>query len=384
MHALLLVMLLLQTPTPTARGVVSRRILGLDGLPAVGIRVTATVAAPPRAADAAVITNIAQTNDQGRYRLENIPPGKYFITAGLLDLPTYYPGVLDAAKATVLTIATGDSTADIDFAMQRGTGARITGRLAVLPTLKRSTPHVLELTSLENFTFLSAQLREDGTFEFPKVRPGTYNLRMLLGLTGGMTVDVGDTDVTLVLGAGPGVRVIGKLTMTGATPGAPLATTPVFLNLGSGSPAYVTESDTDGAFEFPRVPPGTYFVYSRANPNDRMSIVVADKDVTGVALTLPFTMQIPGRLVVENGVAPREWRLEARLPSGSFLWPQIAADGSFMLRTTGGTYEVVIANPQTDYAIRSMRYGTLDLTKAPLTVKVGDTIEEIRIVVGTK
>lgn len=297
MHALLLAVLLVQAPVPPTadRGVVAGKVLGMDGRPAEGIRVTAMVSAEGASTNVAH-ASITQTDRDGQYRLENIPPGRYYITAGLVDLPTYYPGTLTTQTASAVSVAAGSTTIGIDFTMLRGTGGKITGRLAVLPTLKRSAPGVLAISSpavnLTSFprVYLQTTLREDGTFEFPKVPPGTYNLRMSIGTITGMDIVVGDTDVRVVLAGEPaGVRILGKIVMPGAAPGAPLPSTPVFLASGtSGPPSFSNETNDDGTFEFLRVPPGTYSLYTRANPGERRSLTVTDKDITGIELGVPI------------------------------------------------------------------------------------------------
>ena len=86
----------LRTETATVSGVLRTS----SGSPAAGIRVAAT--ALPDPADptpASALVSITETDAEGRYRLENIPAGRYYITAGRVDLPTYYPGTVDVAPA---------------------------------------------------------------------------------------------------------------------------------------------------------------------------------------------------------------------------------------------------------------------------------------------
>ena len=78
------------------------------------------MARPVNAADAAVevsSASLAQTDETGRYRLENIPPGTYFIVAGRVNLPTYYPGTLDMLKGTVVSVAAAAVVSNIDIVM---------------------------------------------------------------------------------------------------------------------------------------------------------------------------------------------------------------------------------------------------------------------------
>src|SRR5262245_27971251 len=81
--------------------------LRVHGLPATGVRV-AVMAPPgpgrgdPRGAGTLVVQG--QSDDSGKYRLDGVPPGRYYVVAGGLDAPTYYPGVLQFAAAKVIDV----------------------------------------------------------------------------------------------------------------------------------------------------------------------------------------------------------------------------------------------------------------------------------------
>src|SRR6185295_3025554 len=104
-------------------GVVSGRIRSSNGLPAVGVRVSAMLAPEAGrpggadAADAGALFSQTQTDDSGRYRLEGIPPGRYYIMAGRVDAPTFYPGKEDIVGATAISVATSAPIEGIDFAI---------------------------------------------------------------------------------------------------------------------------------------------------------------------------------------------------------------------------------------------------------------------------
>lgn len=76
-----------------------------SGAPAAGVRVAALeapVLADGEAAPASVLAGLAMTDAEGRYRLEDVAPGRYFIVAGDLDNLVYRPvPVTLAANATI-------------------------------------------------------------------------------------------------------------------------------------------------------------------------------------------------------------------------------------------------------------------------------------------
>ena len=86
-------------------------------LPAAGVRVAAMPVPDSVQAlvEGAVLVSISQTDAAGRYRLEDIPPGRYFIIAGRVDVPTFHPGTLEMAKGTVVQMTPGDVLTGIDF-----------------------------------------------------------------------------------------------------------------------------------------------------------------------------------------------------------------------------------------------------------------------------
>ena len=128
MTAFSLVLILLgffgQGNSPAPPGIDTGTITGVirtvTGAPASGIRVA--VMSPPEtqsvAGSEASSVSLAQTDEQGRYRLENIPPGNYYIAAGRVALPTYYPGALEISKAKAVSIAASPTIlTNIDFIM---------------------------------------------------------------------------------------------------------------------------------------------------------------------------------------------------------------------------------------------------------------------------
>jgi len=104
---------------PGDSGIVSGIVRTSEGTPAAGVRVSAMVASDI-ALDAGAATSfsaLAQSDEQGRYRLEGIPAGRYYIAAGRVDLPTYYPGTADLTGARVFSVTPGGVVAGIDFVM---------------------------------------------------------------------------------------------------------------------------------------------------------------------------------------------------------------------------------------------------------------------------
>lgn len=178
--------------SPSQMGAVVGR-LSRNGQPAVGIRVTAMAIPEPgvRVSDAASFASIALTDSDGRYRLENIPSGRYYVTAGFLDVPTYYPGVASIDSARAVSVEAGVTATGIDFTTAVSAGATVSGRVIYPPG--QSVPMNLKVSlagpqrpAPETF------VKPDGSFEVQRVRPGNYTLRVPPWAT---TVIVGDVDI---------------------------------------------------------------------------------------------------------------------------------------------------------------------------------------------
>src|SRR4051794_25668380 len=96
----LLFLLLLQSGRQTGPelepGSVAGILRGFDGKPTQCVRVAA-LPDPQTERDfpaGTTLSSLARTDQEGKFRLDNISPGRYYISAGRVDAPTYYPGTL--------------------------------------------------------------------------------------------------------------------------------------------------------------------------------------------------------------------------------------------------------------------------------------------------
>jgi len=91
-------------PLPFQTGSITGTVRMANGAPASGVRVTAMREDTTDAALRAM-SSLTQTDSTGRYHLDNVPAGRYYIAAGRVDLPTYYPGTLDMTQGTTISIS---------------------------------------------------------------------------------------------------------------------------------------------------------------------------------------------------------------------------------------------------------------------------------------
>ena len=203
MTAFALALVLLLQGGPARPGTVSGQLRALDGSPAIAVRVAAMPVPTSNAKPEDGVQYFTYpppesstlTDNQGRYRLTNLPPGRYYIMAGAFGEPTYYPGTDKMESATAITLGTVSTTASLDFKLLSLLGGKLSGHL-------KANTHDAELKAtllggkLEEL--LDATIAADGSFEFGHVPPGTYLVGLFPRPPGfsSLVVNVGNRDVT--------------------------------------------------------------------------------------------------------------------------------------------------------------------------------------------
>ena len=104
--------------TTSKSAILTGRLLSTNGPPAAGVRVIALETAYPRLN----IGSQAETDQDGRYRLESLGAGEYFIVADPFKIPSYYPGTGNRDDATRVSVTAGAAINGVDFAFVRSSG----------------------------------------------------------------------------------------------------------------------------------------------------------------------------------------------------------------------------------------------------------------------
>ena len=168
--------------------------------------------------------NSQDPDDQGGFRIAQLPPGRYYIaaipdsswetrnraTSALRNLPTWYPSSPNAQSATAVILNAGEEQKGIDIRIRRGAFFHIRGKLTGLNQIPASNdpepfsrPRLSAVRvsdRMDDSTSYSANLRPDGAFEFPAVPSGMYEILVSRGFMsavamGHATVQVDDKDV---------------------------------------------------------------------------------------------------------------------------------------------------------------------------------------------
>ena len=309
------------------------------------------------------------TDDQGNFRIGNLSPGRYYVSAdprgnGPLnplqeqpgrtgtaprtnDVTTFYPNALDAKSASPVDVGAGGEIRGIDVRLRRARTYSIRGK-AVDTTIGGPAANAYVLVVPPDTTTVGpatlsnmARTSADGSFEIRNLLPGTHAIQ---GSAGG----------TLTLSAGGGGPVM-MLRLAGGPGGA--------------------ESGATG----------------------RMEVTISDADVTGAVLQLTGGAEIAGTIRMEDGDL-KDWLQPSQQPQGgpaglpplpgpgtksvrlgstegiSVSAPNAPfnADGTFVLKGVAPSkYFITIGGLPQGSFVKSMRFGGQDVTRAPLDLTSG-------------
>jgi hypothetical protein len=347
--------LMFQNAASVRPGAVAGQLRTVEGSPAVSIRVS-LIPAPIgtiKPSDGgeyyyrqpAVSTTL--TDAQGRFRLTNVPAGRYFLVSGI----TYHPTTLDADRATVVTV-TPDSTADnMNFQLLRPLGGKVSGRLTPRP---ENPQQRAILSGVQLDEILEIPVAADGAFEFGHVPKGTYLIDLVPPFPGlgSFRVQVGDTDLAGLEIRRPATHAVnGRIVVqNGPLPRALLAF--------SSSTSYVSVPiNPDGTFtaklhsaqhrvELAGMPGGYSVLNVRTNssPDASQGLVMGSSDLSGVVITVAAPRQLPhvrGRVTGLPAARLASAKVELSGPIVGSLEAAVSPDGSFEFASaTPGNYRL--------------------------------------------
>ena len=429
--------LLMQTlqPVHIPGGTVTGVLRTNEGAPMSSVRVAVVPADGTEAGD--VLQAIVQTDNNGRYRMESVPPGRYHIMTGRMDSPLFHPGVDDVRRATTIVVADGETTEVPEMVFVRtvlsgrvidaatGLGRRIES-LSIccdfFPTSNRIGTG--EVSTAPVF----ANINDDGLFVLPAVSAGNQYFQVFDPniVSFNLPISVGTTDqagIELKVSSGSEIRA----NITDQT-GAPIGQAQISLQPLPGNVAYelrtrpnsaptllpgttlpsgasplkpeardiqarllaqagirVVPLGANGLLQIPGVLPGAYVLeISPPGSYSTKREIEVGTQATDLQIELPFT-QIPGKVVVNgDGAAPSlkdsvRVFLYARDGRVSFCLPD--NDGRFYQVLPPGEYRVEVQSLTSNYSVLSITDGTHDLSAAPYVLERAGP-PEIRITIG--
>ncbi|HEX4997304.1 MAG TPA: carboxypeptidase-like regulatory domain-containing protein [Terriglobia bacterium] len=334
----LIILILAQSAVTVSaqNGVITGRVLSPSGAPVAGERVAAMTTGDSNA-DASLMS-IAQTDAEGRYVLEGVPRGRYYIAAGSIEMPAYFPGVWDHAQATVVTVTAGARQENIDFQIPVvPETVKVQGRVLRSGSETPGAADVeVQFRGRSTFTTMTDQ---DGHFEFT-VRALDVYVASAATAAESRVVFVGAAGVSaLVLRSAPGVRVSGHVIREDASrfAGSPR------LRFTNSRGSIVTVIAADGSFGLSDVPRGTYTVEVESSVAPRLTVTVRDADLPDLRLEIPHGIRVAGEVIREDMDVSRPPGGQIQLIGAAIGRAALAADGTFEFSdVVPGKYRVEI------------------------------------------
>jgi hypothetical protein len=271
------------------------------------------------------------TNDLGEYRIVNLRPGKYLISAApsqrapavhveekgkakeqlVYASATYYPGTVDKSRAIAVEVHAGD-VASANFGVLMTHAYRVSGTVAGVPS---GAMVRFFLTSKSGGAGIDGpeELKEGNRFEYGNVLPGTYVAMLLVVkgmLSGGEpemqmvrlnpSIEVDKTDVEGVqLQAEPDGQIRGmfrldtgekfdwtqlSVSLLPVEDNASETTSGMTMAMAYSGARTSSAGNSDGTFEIKKVPGGNYQLVVGAH-SDRLrdyytkSVILSGRDV---------------------------------------------------------------------------------------------------------
>jgi hypothetical protein len=403
----------LQQATGSVAGVVRTTI----GAPIEGARVAVTPARKKVVGE--VLESMARTDKDGRFVLEGIAPGRYYLVIGSTLTQTYYPGVGDKTKATVIEVTARNTITVPDMVLSSGT--RLTGRIVDASTGAGRSVQSLSLCCeyysysgnfagplnlVESGRNYTAAVNPDGSFEFADLPTGNYTLRAFAPdlISAGQPIAVRGTEMVVDVKVSAGVAVSGRVVdrAGGSARGVyvrlrPLLSSSSFSvpipvprtsarevpiaaryaasldeirsNLATALNPEPTRVADDGSFSFKRVLPGRYALeVSGSGSSTEREIEVLPQDLEDVRVEIP-QIQLRGRVVTSNNEPlPRldgSIRVIPSAPGAQIVYTFPDDQGLFALTLPAGEYRISTENLK--FGVRSITAGTKNILTEPFT-----------------
>ena len=410
--------------------VVRGRVLTADGRPLRRVQVILR--------SSSISERIVGTGLEGEYEILDLPAGRFTLVARRGGyLPADYGQRRYGEPAKPIDVTAGATLDGINFTMERA--GVISGRLtdetgepvarasvyAMQSQFYRGRRQVVPIGGVSHGTS-----DDSGSYRLPSLPPGDYLVvayfretwmsdgreKQLLAYAPSyfpgtaslveaarVKVAAGQEAAAIDFSLVPG-RAATLSGSVAASDGSPLAGAMVMLEQeimgpggGSFSNAGSTQSNADGTWRIPSVPPGVYALRASGNSGDRgsenasMPLTVTGEDIRGLALQADAGGAIAGRMRAEGEAALPGGAMTAFAQSSTFdrnslrVPPgegdgRVAADGTFMRRTAAGP-SLVRASLPSGWYVKRVMLGDRDVTDVPQPVRPGEQLGPFTIVI---
>jgi 5-hydroxyisourate hydrolase-like protein (transthyretin family) len=349
----------------TPQSVIAGHVFDEDGDPVQSVNVEVWRYAYPRGRKQLTQTQNGTTNDLGEFRIANLAPGRYYVSAtarrGVLQailngggrggggrggrqaagggrvgpveviedyVTTYYPNLTEATNASPLNLVAGSEVRGIDIRLLKARYHRVSGSLAGI-----STPAAAPSAD-------AAKAKAKGKAADGGFAPG-------------------------------GLGVMLSLTPRNGEGGRQIAGAQVY---------------ADGTFEFPAVPPGSYYIVAQSpgaaqqRLTARVPVDVGNGDIDNVSLRLQPPLALSGVLTIDS-TQPNVRMGSLRLTftptetgaggQGRNGQTQLNDDGTFQTTLAADSYVVEAGGMPDGYYLKSVKLAGREMPDATLDLNYG-------------
>lgn len=418
-------------------GVVTGVVRGADGKPTAGVRVYALSArdAAEESNATPALESLAQTDETGRYRLE-ITPGRYYIAAGAIGSPTFFPGTSTLTSARVLTVISRAVIDAVDISsfvpapvaaaggggglVNATTGGTLGGILYTPDGRPAANVSVVAKLGPNNAgrNQYEATTDKDGRYHLDRLQPGMYilaagflnhpsfypgtadrNVATAINVVQTTSIDILDFALGQWRDLSPDALVSMKgrvvitprpdfwdVTVTIRQQGIIPSASNLDLRLPDERLVSTVRADVDGSFGFRNLPPGTYsteVLYSGFRTASD-TVVVEDLPLTDIALSVSAS-QISWRILSEDGTpfpTPDIFgevmitAVNGTSGSASKSFPMVPGTSETFVQI--GEYRFSLRTIPEEYTVQSITAGSADLLKQPLKA-AGKEVQRIEV-----
>jgi protocatechuate 3,4-dioxygenase beta subunit len=391
-------------------GVVTGRITDAEGHPLIAEKVSVVLkdSAPDAGPQFAMLGGARnQTDDRGVYRAYGLAPGSYKVSVGQAAaggsvsimgmggsqyVKTFYPGVQDEAKATIIEIKEGAEAANVDIRVSKpGSGFSASGRVVdadsgqPVPNLYIGHSTVNEANQeMGGMNFSGNQTDTNGKFRLEGLRPGHYAVYTFAAgqdnstYSDPATFEIADGDVSgIEIKTHRGATISGVAMMENNSDPAvagllqSLSLAASIEAKGLAAPSFArTQVGPDASFRFAGLAPGKARIFIQNFPAPPKGLSLVRTEVEGVdqpqGIELTAGGQITGvRLVFAYGTGSihGDVKIEDALPDGTEITVSLrSAPGSN--RRFNRTLE---PDARFHFALENIPPGTYELTVRAVT-----------------
>jgi Carboxypeptidase regulatory-like domain len=365
----------------------------------------------------------AVTDDQGNYKIQNIPPGQYQVVA---VAPVYISD--DYGRGRTILLNKDETIENVDISLVRG--GVITGKV----TDSEGRPVIEEGISLHSvamskgvyFGHMNVRTDDRGIYRIYGLPPGKY--RVGAGVNDGFTrsqralykltfhPDTADMNQATVIEVTEGSetknvditlgRAIAKYSAQGrivdGRTGQPVPNVRYGVSYfmgehGRGSMTTGAVSNTEGEFKLDDLSPGKYAVYFEVSPQDDfraepVRFEVIDQDITGLIARTSKGATVSGVVVLEGthdksvldklrNIHVFAGVVEEQMPAGDAQSSAIEQDGGFRVRALKGGLLAFSISGQGRFQISRIERDGIVYPKG-IRINDGEQVSGVRIILN--